>query len=102
MEFLRLFQTHLHKNIFDKLRIAILVLLAFCGWYVGLWRIGFLDEFGGVERFSLSYSTYFWWKVVLLFLLLIIVEVILIPILTESLLLLRPSFIIIPLILLFG
>ena len=47
--FIILFQTHVHKNIYDKLSVAIFLLLAFHGWYIGLCRLDFLDEFGGVE-----------------------------------------------------
>ena len=56
--FLYLFQTHVHKNISDKLSKAILVLLDFHGWYVGLRRLEVLYEFGGV-KWLFSFLFYF-------------------------------------------
>ena len=47
VEFFRLFQIHLHKNVAKHFSVGILVLFAFHGCYVGLWRLEFLVEFGG-------------------------------------------------------
>ena len=93
VNFLSLFQTHVYKNVSDELRIAILVLLVFRVWYVGLWRISFFVEFGGVE--GLLYLIFYLLFVVdwfLFFIILIIVEFILLLILLNGLMLLLLSF----------
>ena len=55
-----MFQTYVHKNVSDKLRVAILVFFALNGWYVGFGGSNFRLGLVLLSGCYLSYYTSCW------------------------------------------